>query len=419
MVASGALLDFVTENMEVFKDVPALVILVPALLGLKGNLEMTLGARLGSHANKGELKSEMFGTIVSSNLMAIQCQAIIVGSAAAILAIAENYAATQDWNSKHSLLLAASAITAASLASLLLASLMIVIVVVASSRGIDPDNITAPIAGTLGDFVTLSIVVLVAKGFWALPDALFSGLTFLLLAYWVVAVFCGAKACSADCTFQVMKYGWYPVLASMFLSNLSGPISQASIARFKTFALFQVVMNGAGGNLGAIMSSKLSTDLAIAKAQLEGESKAEPKLPVLPAGFRTLTKQLGTMGQTKMELFDTMSPHMNIETSWIDMREDMSYAQNWLTVRALTASGDMARFARMLFILILPGQALFACIVVGQASGWSALPTPLFLVCFVSASALQVLILIMAARSLVVMLWRMRIDPDNGASTLA
>lgn len=421
MVASGALLDWTTRSMEVFADVPSLIILVPALLGLKGNLEMTLGARLGSHANKGELAGDSFWAIVSSNLLAIQCQAIAVGAAASVLAIMENYAATKVWSPKDNLLLAASAISAASVASLVLASLMIVIVVQASKAGIDPDNITAPIAGTLGDFVTLGIVVVIAKGFWALPEVVFNeALYSLLVVYLFLAIFACNKAYKSKFTFEIMKYGWYPVLASMLLSNLSGPISQSSIARFKTFALFQVVMNGAGGNLGAILASKLSTDLALAKSQLAGATPtSDPeKVPTLPIGFRNLSKLMKTMGQTRTELHCTSDPHMDIETSWIAMRDEQTYLRNWMTVRALTASGDMGRFARMLFILIIPGQAIFACVVVGNASGWTALPCPMFVVFFILASLCQVCVLMMSARTLVVVLWRWRIDPDNGASPM-
>lgn len=299
---------------------------------------------------------------------------------------------------------------------------MIIIVVQASKAGIDPDNITAPIAGTLGDFVTLGIAVAIAKGFWALPEAIFSeALYCLLIAYFFLAIFSGIKAYKSHFTFEIMKYGWYPVLASMLLSNLSGPISKASIAKFKTFALFQVVMNGAGGNLGAILAAKLSTDLALAKTQLMGDtpsSSREEKTLVLPIGFRNLSKLMGTMGQTKMELDCTHDPHMHIETSWIKMREDQTYVRNWMTVRALTESGDMGRFARMLFILIVPGQTVFACVVVGNASGWTALPNPLFVLFFVLASLSQVCVLMMAARTLVVVLWRWRVDPDNGASPM-
>jgi len=39
----------------VFDKVPEVFILVPALLGLKGNLEMTLASRLSTQANLGNL----------------------------------------------------------------------------------------------------------------------------------------------------------------------------------------------------------------------------------------------------------------------------------------------------------------------------------------------------------------------------
>ena len=47
MVLAGILLDFV-QHWSVFKSCSELFILVPALLGLKGNLEMTLASRLST-----------------------------------------------------------------------------------------------------------------------------------------------------------------------------------------------------------------------------------------------------------------------------------------------------------------------------------------------------------------------------------
>lgn len=43
------------QHWPVFKEVPEVFILVPALLGLKGNLEMTLASRLSTQANLGNL----------------------------------------------------------------------------------------------------------------------------------------------------------------------------------------------------------------------------------------------------------------------------------------------------------------------------------------------------------------------------
>lgn len=40
--------DYVFQHWEVFKVITEVFILVPALVGLKGNLEMTLAARLST-----------------------------------------------------------------------------------------------------------------------------------------------------------------------------------------------------------------------------------------------------------------------------------------------------------------------------------------------------------------------------------
>ena len=43
------------QHWPVFRSLPELFIMVPALIGLKGNLEMTLASRLSTHANLGHL----------------------------------------------------------------------------------------------------------------------------------------------------------------------------------------------------------------------------------------------------------------------------------------------------------------------------------------------------------------------------
>ena len=42
------MISFVMQHWKVFMDVKEVFILVPALLGLKGNLEMTLASRLST-----------------------------------------------------------------------------------------------------------------------------------------------------------------------------------------------------------------------------------------------------------------------------------------------------------------------------------------------------------------------------------
>eukprot|EP00440_Ansanella_granifera_P000031 gb/GFBE01000033.1/.p1 GENE.gb/GFBE01000033.1/~~gb/GFBE01000033.1/.p1 ORF type:complete len:509 (+),score=55.76 gb/GFBE01000033.1/:1-1527(+) len=441
MVVAGCLLDSV-QNWPVFQEVTELLIMVPALLGLKGNLEMTLGARLGSYANNKKLDGEEFWPIVTSNLMAIQCQAIVVGFVAALIATFESYVSNSVWSTPDFLLLCASAVTAASLASFILSVMMISIVLMARRFGIDPDNITAPIAGMLGDFCTLGLLSGLATGFWYLPAPLFDGLFILLLVYFVVAAICGYYACKSEYTIEIMKYGWYPVLASMMLSACAGTIMERALARFPRMASFSPVMNGGGGNLGSILASKLSTDLAEARSDLLGEDY----VPVLPVALGTMRKSIVNLSRISGENLEPLlagpykqpslmsiqetardSPfskkqaHTALRTSWIDMTEERSpkhYAKEWLTLHGIIGEGEMRRFTRLLLFLCVPGSVIFSGMIVGVQSRWSALPTPLFLIAFVTAAFIQVCILIMAARTAVVIFWEKEIDPDNCVSPL-
>lgn len=61
------------QHWAVFRDVSELFIMVPALLGLKGNLEMTLASRLSTHANLGHLdKRENCLSMIVGNMALIQ-----------------------------------------------------------------------------------------------------------------------------------------------------------------------------------------------------------------------------------------------------------------------------------------------------------------------------------------------------------
>lgn len=187
------------------------MVLVTPLLGLKGNLEMTLASRLSTHANLGHMDTRQnIWTICSGNLCLIQVcayfstflslqildelychtllsqvQAIVVGFLSSVVAIVIGVIlpGEKPFDMRNALLLSASSILTASIASVLLGMnnnerafenvlngdkqqlflgcvglVMVGVILLSKKLKANPDNIATPIAGTVGDVTTLGLL---------------------------------------------------------------------------------------------------------------------------------------------------------------------------------------------------------------------------------------------------------------------
>lgn len=351
MVAAGLLLAHV-RKWTVFIEVREILILVPALLGLKGNLEMTLASRLCTHANLGHLDGgkEMYSIIVG-NLSVVQCQAIVVGFLASVVAVGMNFVTVGTLEPSHVLLLASSAVTAASIASFALAVIMVALVLVAHHFRINPDNIASPIAGMLGDCVTLVLISGIAQVLWLNSEYGIWIQVATLLGYCAILPMCWSVAVRNSHAAIVLREGWTPTILAMLISSVGGLILKHSDMVFPHLAPFAPVTNGAAGNLAAVQASRISTDL---------HSRGKPGTAIEP---------------------------------------DDKHAQSGLT----------------LVLLVVPGALFFVTVIVGVVSQGTALPGLRFLFIYVVAVLVQARVLVSAARALVVGLWRNGADPDNGA----
>lgn len=158
MVFAGVVLDLV-QNWTLFKEVPETFILVPALLGLKGNLEMTLASRLSTLANLGYLDSSSERRkVVIANLALIQVQATVIAFLASSFALALAWIPKGQLDLAHATLLCASSLATACFASFILSILMVLVVIFSRKYNINPDNVATPIAASLGDLTTLSVL---------------------------------------------------------------------------------------------------------------------------------------------------------------------------------------------------------------------------------------------------------------------
>lgn len=101
---------FIAQHWEVFRHIPQLFILVPALLGLKGNLDMTLASRLSTQANLGNMSSaKEIGHMVVGNIALVQVQATVAAFIVSLFSMGVGTATSGKFHFDHALLMTSSA----------------------------------------------------------------------------------------------------------------------------------------------------------------------------------------------------------------------------------------------------------------------------------------------------------------------
>lgn len=159
LVAAGAVLGASTKTLDLL---PGLIVLVPALIGLRGNINTTLGSRLGSAVHMGLISPKDFwNNEMRENFKASITLSAIMSLVAGFLAIITTF--TLGYQSTDIMLkIIIIAVIAGTIAGVILAFITIAIIFLAFKKGLDPDNVTGPSLSTFGDVITLGCIFGVA-----------------------------------------------------------------------------------------------------------------------------------------------------------------------------------------------------------------------------------------------------------------
>jgi mgtE-like transporter len=153
-VIGGGLLAFYTDQILL---VPGLFILLPAFLGMRGNVIGTLASRLSSalHIGTIDLKRKKTSAI-GTNIIALFILGLITSLLLGLMSYLISRFLFQVSNPKIILV----AILAAIIANIILIPLTVILTLWLFSHGHDPDNIMGPYTSVMGDFVSIVALLL-------------------------------------------------------------------------------------------------------------------------------------------------------------------------------------------------------------------------------------------------------------------
>ncbi|KPJ19568.1 Solute carrier family 41 member 1 [Papilio machaon] len=432
-IGAGLVLGSV-RNWEVFQNVSAIFVLVPSLSGLKGNLDMCLASRLSTQANLGNMETprEVISMVVG-NISLVQVQAIVAATVVSMFAIVVNSITDRAFNGSFVLLLIASAVFTATTTCFVLDFVMVLVIFGSQKFKVNPDNVATPLAASIGDIVSNSVLAVTAQymydqikiSLWQ-PIALMC-VYYSLLPLWVFIVWRNKY------TKKVLMTGWTPVISALFISGIGGIVLDQAVEKYQGYEVFQPIVNGIGGNLVCVQSSRLTTHLH--QTAILGILPEETRIVEWPWKTLFFGSDIGGIvldqAVEKYQGYEVFQPIVNgiggnlvcVQSSRLTTHlhqtailgilpeETRIVEWPWKTLFFGTAA---AKVARMLLVLALCGQVVFMIVADFIYQGLVSIQFA-FGLTYLLCSMLQVMMLLYLAYMLIHFMWKKKKDPDNAA----
>ena len=262
-LVAGAVLGSLTST---FERRPGLLVLVPAAIGLRGNVFGSLGNRVSTSIHAGELQLRLRRTTqLGQNVLAAAALTLGMSVVLVLLAIGVSIGLGLGHTIGLSDLLVVS-VAGGTLASLPVLAATLGLASGAVRFGWDLDNVTAPLVSTLGDVLTLPAL-------WLATGLLGFGLVTTGVGWTCAALALGALVVGIRSQQQLLRRivrSSLPVLTlAAAISALAGVVLERRLGTFSALPALLILVPAhlsSAGALGGILSGRLSSKLLLGLA---------------------------------------------------------------------------------------------------------------------------------------------------------
>lgn len=260
---AGAVLGSLTAT---FEQRPGLLVLVPAAIGLRGNVFGSLGNRVSTSIHAGELqlrlrRSSMLGQNVLAATALTLGMSFLLVVVAALVTVGLGLGPT----------IGLADLTLVSVGGGLVASLPVLAATLGLAAGAvrfgwDLDNVNAPLVSTLGDVLTLPALYL-ATGLLGL-GLVTTGLGWTLAVLAMVALVAGAMSTLPQLR-RIVRSSIPVLLVAGLVSSFAGVALEGRLSTFTALPALLILVPAhlsSAGALGGILSGRLSSQLLLGLA---------------------------------------------------------------------------------------------------------------------------------------------------------
>lgn len=260
-ILAGITLGFMTDTLEML---PGLMVLIPAAIGMRGNIFGALGSRLGTAMHVGTFELSLRkGSILRQNIEASLIMTMVVSFLMGFLAKVISTAIGMESISMQQFIFIS--VLGGVLAGLVLLVVNVIVATLGFRRNWDIDNISAPLLTAAGDIVTLPMLFLagliVIKGEGVIDATFYDVMTLLFLAITIFLIY--EAMCKRDEETKRIFVQSSPVLVICILLDLGAGLTiEDQLSKLVAYPALLVLIPLFLQNcnaLGGILTSRLSS----------------------------------------------------------------------------------------------------------------------------------------------------------------
>ncbi|KUK63782.1 MAG: Solute carrier family 41 member 3 [Methanoculleus marisnigri] len=260
-VASSIAGIYLGSAREALALIPGLLVLLPSIIDMRGNIAGVFASRLSSSMHLGEFSIDFHeGSVLGDNIRASFVITILIAFILGIFAYAVSLLFGLPVVGVTDLMLIS--VVSGIVSGLVVMGITLVIVLVSYRYGLDLDMIAAPTVTTSGDIVTLPILILSAALVVSLPPSARLVLGVVVVAVAAVTILYTRQRPRA--IGPIVRENLYLLIPLSVLGTLAGLTYSLNLDRLMALAVFLVLIPpfmGGLGSIGGILGSRLSTGM--------------------------------------------------------------------------------------------------------------------------------------------------------------